>query len=257
MMRKDFLKGGISIIFHNPSLIFNLFTLDFDKIYCSYWNLKLKKCKKMYEKWNERNRNIIEQIKTINKEILNEKYSKHEAFFIPIYFMIRLRKPDVVIETGVHRGVSSLFILQALEDNNKGILYSIDLPFASYELKEGITTKSNLPIENVGICVQQKLRKRWKLIFGDSKNELPIVLANHESIDFFLHDSQHTFEHMMWEFNTIWPKLAKSGLLVSDDINWNNAFTSFSSKVRCENIQLYRDSTKSSLFGVILKKLDL
>lgn len=37
-------------------------------------------------------------------------------------------KPERVIETGVARGASSQAILQALEENRKGHLYSIDMP---------------------------------------------------------------------------------------------------------------------------------
>ncbi len=254
MGRKNLIKMGLGIILNNPSLIPKLLTLDFDNIYCSYWKLKLKKAKKMYEEFENSEKDIFSVINSINQTILNEKYSRHEAFFIPIYFMIRIKKPRIIVETGVHRGVSSLFILQALEDNNEGNLFSIDLPLAEYEVKEGIHTASNLVKEKVGICVSNNLKKRWNLILGDSKKELPNVLKDKENIDFFLHDSQHTFEHMIWEYETIWPKLIKNGLLVSDDINWNNAFQNFCDKVDCDNIKLKRDNLPSGLFGVIVKK---
>jgi len=153
------LKTGMRIIFHNPSLVFDLFTFDFDKIFCSYWNLKLKKCRNMYEKLQNDNRNIFEEIKIVNKKILNEKPSINEGYIMSLYFMIRIQKPNVVIETGVHRGVSTSFILQALEDNNKGNLYSIDLPLAKY----------GLPREKLGICVSDRLKKDGSLFLVTAK----------------------------------------------------------------------------------------
>ena len=69
----------------------------------------------------------------------------------------------------------------------------------------------------------------------------------------FLHDSKHTYEHMMWEFDTVWPKLNKDGALVSDDTNWNTSFVDFSSKVDKKNIQLLRDKMAAETFGILLK----
>jgi predicted O-methyltransferase YrrM len=44
------------------------------------------------------------------------------------YLLCRLISPSVVLETGVAYGVSSVFILKALEVNDRGILHSVDLP---------------------------------------------------------------------------------------------------------------------------------
>ena len=112
----------------------------------------------------------------MNDYILKTKNSTIEAYFIPLYFLVRLIKPEKIVETGVHRGVSSLFILQALHDNNKGKLYSIDLPMSEYKQDNSDMTKSTLPIEKIGTCVPKNLRSRWELIFGDSKEKLPKLL---------------------------------------------------------------------------------
>ena len=86
-----------------------------------------------------------------------------------------------------------------------------------------------------------------------NKKELPKLLSSLKSIDMFLHDSKHTYEHMMWEFDTIWPSLSDDGILVSDDTNWNTSFVDFSSKVDRKNIQLVRDKISTETFGIILK----
>ena len=47
------------------------------------------------------------------------------------------------------------------------------------------------------------------------------------SIDAFLHDSEHIYETMMFEYETAWPFLRRGGLLLSDDVHWNRAFRDF------------------------------
>jgi hypothetical protein len=41
----------------------------------------------------------------------------------------------------------------------------------------------------------------------------------------FVHDSLHTYEHMTGEFALAYDALEKGGLLVSDDVEYNNAWT--------------------------------
>ncbi len=201
-MLKRFISGStLQILLHNPSLILKLFSANFDEIYCSYWVLKLKEARRLYEEYMGKSHNnpegFIKDLQTVNNKILSKSYSRIEAFYTPLYMITRKLEPDTVIETGVHRGVSALFILQALEDNGKGMLYSIDLPYASYTTDRKEITKSSLPENKIGICVQTRLRNRWKLILGNSRKELPALLEKVKNVDIFLHDSEHTFNHMM------------------------------------------------------------
>jgi len=50
------------------------------------------------------------------------------------------------------------------------------------------------------------------------------------SIDMFLHDSSHSYQHMLWEFRQFWPLLRDGGLLVSHDVQMNAAFPEFVTK---------------------------
>ena len=249
------LKPALSEILKNPSLISSVLSGDFDEMYCQYWKKKLSESQKFHDlifKNNEKS--ILEKIGELNHKILNEKNATIEAFYIPLYFLVRLIKPEIMIETGVHRGVSSLFILQAMHENDKGVLYSIDLPQAEYEQDNLDTTKSVLPTEKIGVCITANLRKRWNLILGDSRKELPKLLGNLSAIDIFLHDSKHTHDHMKWEYETAWPHIKNSGVLISDDINWSKgAFENFAEKNNSKNIQLRRDGRSKELFGIILK----
>jgi len=137
-----------------------------------------------------------------------------------LYHLVRLSRPDAIVETGVASGVSSCFILQALKDNRSGTLASIDLP----NMDPGALTP---PWGGSGWMVPEPLRARWTLELGDSRALLPTVLSRLGSVGLFFHDSLHTYDHMLWEYETAWPYLKPAGLLVSDDISRNDAFSEF------------------------------
>ncbi len=137
-----------------------------------------------------------------------------------VYTCVRALKPAIMVETGVASGASTTYILQAMELNKKGLLYSIDLPNSD----PGAIVPEN---KEIGWLVTSKLRHRWKLILGRSQEKLPLLLRDLGNIDVFLHDSEHTYEAMMFEYETIWPHLREGGVLLSDDIQWNKAFYEF------------------------------
>ena len=133
-----------------------------------------------------------------------------------LYLLTRILKPNCVVETGVASGASSSYILQALCDNNRGVLHSIDLPPA--DLPSG---------HESGWIVPESLRSRWTLHVGDSRKLLTPLLEQLGQIDFFLHDSLHTYDHMLWEFDTAWGYLRKGGVFLSHDVGANEAFFDF------------------------------
>lgn len=132
---------------------------------------------------------------------------------ISLYLICRILKPEHVVETGVSAGRSSAFILAALEDNDKGELISID------------------PDPNSGYAIPKPLRSRWKFINGKSEEVLPSILDEIESVDLFLHDSLHMYDHMLFEYRTVWLYIKNGGILVSDDIDFNRAFSEFAKEV--------------------------
>ena len=75
------------------------------------------------------------------------------------------------------------------------------------------------------------LRKPWRVHLGDAKEILPKLLPELGRIDIFLHDSLHTYEHMLWEFEIAYPFLRLGELLFADDALWNSAFEDFARKV--------------------------
>lgn len=169
-------------------------------------------------------------------------YSLSASSGLFLYILCKLIKPENVVETGVAYGNSSSYILQALKENKKGTLYSIDSVFRPWESKEMI-----------GAAIPDELRQNWQFVFGSTTEKLPKVLKQLGSIDIFFHDSLHTYQNMMFEFETAWPFIKKNGFLLSDDIIENNAFNKFYSAMNVEPFIMSQENNVG-LFGIIQKK---
>lgn len=130
-----------------------------------------------------------------------------------LYYLCRATRPSIVVETGVGNGVTSAFILQALNRNSHGHLWSIDLP--------------PLGARKSGALIPLELRSRWTLIRGRTNELLPGLLTQLGNVDLFLHDSLHTYCNMTFEFEQAWAKMRDGGILVSDDVQMNRAFFDF------------------------------
>ena len=141
------------------------------------------------------------------------------------YLMCRLLEPAVVVETGVAYGVSSAFILRALEENGRGVLHSVDLPplRPEYEMFWGI-------------AVDGAPKGRWRLHRGSSRRVLPRLLEEVDTVDIFVHDSLHTYRNMRREFEKTWPYLRTGGVILADDVERNRAF----GELRSRNPALWR-----------------
>jgi predicted O-methyltransferase YrrM len=152
---------------------------------------------------------------------------------IRLYGLVREFRPALLVETGVCNGISTAVILAALESNNAGSLYSIDFPeYADTHYPDGTFWEGKMGAvvpkgKQPGWMIPEMYRGRWRLTIGKSKEKLPALLETLESIDFFLHDSEHSYECMTFEYQLAWHHLKTGGLLVSDDIGWNSAFKDF------------------------------
>lgn len=181
----------------------------------------------------KRTQNEVCKVKNLTIDAINENDILSKDYFTYLYALCRSLKPYVVVETGVGLGASSTFILQALQDNGFGQLYSIDLPQATYPSDAGIninesayTSQTDLP----GCLIPDHLRKDWVLLLGKSRDKLLPLCRRLGEIDLFFHDSEHTHQNMIDEYDTVWPYLREHGILASHDIDWNGAFTEFTEK---------------------------
>jgi predicted O-methyltransferase YrrM len=163
-----------------------------------------------------------------------------------VYAIVRTLRPQVAVETGVANGFSTAFLLQALHANGDGHLHSIDLPREvgrAYEpgtFYEGEGRAGIPPGSEPGWLIPEKLRERWTLVLGRSQDELPPLLERLGTIDFFMHDSEHSFDCMWFEFTAAWPRLRPGGVLVSDDVNSTEAFGRFAAEESRRPLRLAR-----------------
>jgi predicted O-methyltransferase YrrM len=163
-----------------------------------------------------------------------------------LYAVFRQLRPRIAVETGVANGFSTAFLLQALHANGDGHLHSIDLPrevgreYEEGTFYEGEGRAGIPPGSEPGWLIPDELRGRWTLLLGRSQEELPPLLERLGTIDFFMHDSEHSFDCMWFEFGAAWPHLRDGGVLVSDDVNSTNAFPRFAGEQRRKPVRLAR-----------------
>jgi predicted O-methyltransferase YrrM len=156
-----------------------------------------------------------------SRDSLDQKHNADPKLASICYALCRALKPKNVIETGVAYGITTAFILKAMHVNGIGHLYSVDLP--------PLAPNAN---ESTGRAVPDCLRSRWTLCRGKSSRILPTLLRQVETIDIFIHDSLHTYQNELFEFETAWPFLRGSGVLVSDDIEEHPAWLDWESRAK-------------------------
>lgn len=161
--------------------------------------------------------------------------SQFFSFYIH-YSIVRLLKPTILVETGGTPGSSSAFMLRAMERNNSGTLVTLDLPNLS-DMKEIKTEGEKLWYSVIpkdlppGWGVPSDLKARHVQVLGDARETLPDVLKQYPQFDIFIHDSDHSYEHMTWEYQMAWPHIKSGGLLCSDDVSIHTAFDDFGREV--------------------------
>ena len=149
-----------------------------------------------------------------------------------IYSLVRLLKPDKVVETGVANGHSTFFILNAILKNGKGTLYSIDIA------------------TNVGILIDEQLKTNWRLHVLPRTNgrELNKYLRTIAPMDIFIHDSNHMYYWQMLEYRAFLKHINNHGLILSDDVDASFAFIDFCNENKLKPLFLY-DHRK--IFGIV------
>ena len=183
----------------------------------------------------ERTRRLLGEIRA--SDAFSQRWAADSLFARLCYLACRLTAPERVVETGVAYGVSSAYILKALERNGRGTLHSVDLPPLRREYER-----------YWGVAVPAELRGGWQLHRGSSDRVLPVLLRETGPFGLFVHDSLHTRRNMRREFDAAWSKLLPGGVLLADDVERNRAFAD----LRLRNPSLWRvvrDREKEPLHG--------
>ncbi len=111
------------------------------------------------------------------------------------YVLVRIYKPKVIVETGTDKGLGSLVIQLAIEKNQMGTLYTLDID----EYSGSLFDKEDL--------------KKIKFLVGDSVQNMQKI----NEIDFFIHDSDHSEEHEKKEIRAVASKLTNNAIVISDN----------------------------------------
>lgn len=126
-------------------------------------------------------------------------------------------RPATVIETGVARGVTTRFILEAFERAGRGHLWSIDLP----------PPRSPALHDEIGAAVPRNLRAGWSYVRGSSRRRLRPLLNQIGHVEVFVHDSRHSERNLLFELGNAWKALPPGGVVIADDIDLNCGFHKF------------------------------
>ena len=148
-------------------------------------------------------------MKLARRKVLNLTFDEGFA----LYLITRAFRPGTIFETGVANGLSTRIILEAIVMNRRGILVSTEIE------------------KDVGPLVPDSLRKHWQLHVGEPSSVLTETLEEVGQVDLFLHDSDHSYENMLFEFKKAYHRMSPHGLMVSDDVDTNPAFIEFAASI--------------------------
>ncbi len=183
------------------------------------WRPRLARTKESLDYWTEiSEEKMVEPSRTLPSLVrfcsgINpvEKSTRSPEPYLPyhtaLYMLARYFKPKWIVETGVERGASTYVLLKAIERNQRGKLYSIDVLSNFYHTRFPIAT-----------IVPEEMRKYWVFIKGDSKEVLPKLFQQFEKekVGMFIAGSDHSYENQMNEIRLGWGNLEGGGVLVVD-----------------------------------------
>jgi predicted O-methyltransferase YrrM len=127
------------------------------------------------------------------------------------YALVRATKPRVVLETGVDRGLGTAVIAAALKRNAEegcpGLVYATDI------------------MPTCGHLLETPYKDFCRILLGDSVESLKHF---DQSVDIFIHDSDHRPEYEWAEFMAIQPRLHAASLVMSDNSQQTSKLREFS-----------------------------
>jgi hypothetical protein len=148
-----------------------------------------------------------------------------------LWCLVAHMRPATVVETGVAHGITSRVVLEGIQRNGSGHLWSVDLPAVDPALHC-----------EIGMAVP-----------GTSRDRLPGVVSNLKQLDLFIHDSLHTRRNLCFELDTAWPAVRAGGVAVVDDIDHSLGFRAFIDRAVPGAWIAARHVTGSGLWGIAIK----
>ncbi len=189
--------------------------------------------------WRDVSRLLTEQNLSFGRGAYGGWDDADPALARAVWCLARHLRPRRVVETGVARGITTRFLLEALERNGSGWLWSIDLP-PLLERKLRSQTAAAIP---------ERCRRHWQYVEGSSRRRLPQLLADLDEIDLFVHDSIHTERNLRFELDCALAAMGAHGALVSDDVHMNAAFQAHAGP----GTLVCPSDDRAGLFGIIVR----
>jgi Methyltransferase domain len=161
-----------------------------------------------------------------------------------IWCVARHARPEVVIETGVAHGVSSRVVLEALTRNDRGRLWSIDLPHPLNHALHATT----------GVAVTDSCRGRWTYLEGESRRRLPPLVAEVGTVHLFIHDSLHTAKNTLFEMEQAASVMPPGGVMLVDDIRGHDGFSTFARRHPGYQTLICPTPDNAGVFGIAINR---
>lgn len=153
---------------------------------------------------------------------------------------VRHTRPEVVVETGVAHGVTSRIVLEGLIRNDRGHLWSIDLP---HPLDQGLHAQT-------GAAVTDGCRPRWTYLEGASRDRLPPLIREVSRVGLFIHDSLHTARNTRFELEQAASAQSTGGVMLVDDIAGHDGFATFAQQHPSYQTIICPSADRAGVFGV-------
>ena len=135
------------------------------------------------------------------------KYGKRYIW----YAIVRIKKPSMVVETGMEHGMGTCILATALLRNKKegfdGIVVGVDIN------------------PSAGKLISGKYKDVTLLLYDDSVKSL---LGLNTVIDLMINDSDHDYEHEMLEYEAIKNLISERSVILSDNAHNCSALSDFS-----------------------------
>jgi predicted O-methyltransferase YrrM len=127
------------------------------------------------------------------------------------YALARGLKPEVIVETGVEKGLGAVVLCAALlrnaQEGNPGRYYGTDID------------------RGAGVLWTEPYRSMGVMLYGDSIESLTKLDA---TIDLFINDSDHSAEYEAREYLVIASKLSEKAVVIGDNAHVSDELLRFS-----------------------------
>lgn len=170
----------------------------------------------------------------IIKEVPQDDSTSHKEKMI-LYNEIKKLKPNVVLETGTHRGLTSLYLTHAIWENGFGRLYTAD----PYEWGAKGNFRKFPELESF---------ITWKQIRGSE------MIRELDGIEFAFIDGYHEKEEVLEELDVLLPKLADKAVVYFHDTNDSNEFCDVVGAIKERKLKVTSIKSENGMMKYVHKK---